>query len=76
MEIKARHTLGQTVYIVRETKAVPMQIRTILADDAGIWYSDTAAPHCYAAVPERECFASVPELVAYLTADTATNPKQ
>lgn len=62
MEILTKYALGETIYVIRESKAVKMEIRSIVISETGIYYSDFVYSY-----PEKECFASIDELVKYIT---------
>lgn len=69
MEIKTKFNLGDKVFVLKASKAVEMEIKSIAVDKDGAYYSDGCAGYIFQPVPEAQCFASVEELVKYITSE-------
>lgn len=66
MEIKTKFNLGDTVWIIRGSKATKITIEAIAVNKNGIFYSD--CPLVVDIRPESQCFATKEELVDYILA--------
>lgn len=66
---ESKFTIGDKVFVLKNSKAVQMKIRSVIHDENGIHYSDSIAPYIGNFYPERECFATVEELVKYVTSE-------
>ena len=69
MEIKTKFSIGDKVVVLKDSKAVGMEIKSIAVDKDGICYSDSSVYCIFQPVPESQCFASVEELVEYITSE-------
>lgn len=69
MGIESKFALGDKVYVLKKSKAVQMEIRSIIIDENGICYSDCFAPYISHPYPSHECFATMDELVKYVTSE-------
>lgn len=70
MEIISKFGLGDKVYVLKNSKAVKMEIKSITIEDNDIYYSNSKAPFVLDRYPTCECFASIDELVAYVTSES------
>lgn len=66
---ESRFALGDKVFVLKKSKAIQMEIRSIIHDENGIHYSDNVALYIGCPYPERECFATMEELIKYVTSE-------
>lgn len=69
MIIETKFNLGDKVFVLKDCKAVEMEIKSIAIDKDGNYYSDSNASCVFQPIPEAQCFASVNELVEYITSE-------
>lgn len=68
MEIKTKFRIGDSVWTIRDCKAVCFKIGCIIYDGA-IYYGETR----YNTMNEQLCFGTKEELLAYISADGNEN---
>ncbi len=69
MEIKTKFKIGDTAFIIKESKAKEIEIKSILIDETGIRYSYEEGPFLMNVYPESQCFATKDELIQYITSE-------
>lgn len=65
MEISTKYTLRNRVWVIRNCKATPIEIKYIMISEQGVQYGDEA----YNMVNESECFPSKEDLGKYVMGD-------
>lgn len=69
MEIKTKHSIGDKVWIIHNSKAVEVEIKSVIADRKGIYYSNASSAYVFNPIPETQCFPTKDELIKYVTAE-------
>lgn len=63
MEIKTKFSIGQTLWTVRDCKALSFEVQGIQYDGNVSYYGNPV----YHAIPESQCFLTQEELMEYIT---------
>ena len=69
MEIRTKFNIGDKAIVLKESKAVEIEIKSILVNETGISYSDDNGPFLMKVFPEAQCFKTKNELIEYITTE-------
>lgn len=70
MEISTKFAPGDTVFVLKDSKAVKMEVKTILVTAGGkVFYTDDDSGMVFQPKAEEQCFATMDELIKYITSE-------
>lgn len=67
MELRAKYSIGERVFVLRDGRMAEIEIKTILVDNCGIRYSENGGTVIFKSYPEARCFRTRKEFVDYIS---------